>query len=108
MREAVCYNPGSGADHGGGVRKVSQSRHQWVRSYEMMLARLIGGGNRMTPDVYLPGMFRSTRFPNLFHLGSRITMTSSSSPRSRLRIHTAAPEVADAVAAGQLDGGIVV
>lgn len=72
---------------------------------EVILARLIGGGNRMTSDHYMPGMFRSTRFPNLFHMGSLTTMTSSSSPKSRLRIHTGALE---AVAAGQLDGGIVV
>ena len=31
MRQAVCYNPGSGA-HNTGFLKVSQSRHQWVGS----------------------------------------------------------------------------
>ena len=75
---------------------------------KLMLARLIGGENRMTLEFYLPGMFLSTRFPNLLNLGSRTTMTLSASARSRLRIHTAALEVADGVAAGQLDGGIVV
>ena len=60
----------------------------------------------MVLDIHLPGMFFSTRFAHWCGLGSRTTMTSSRTLRSRL--HTAALDVAAAVAVGHADGGIVV
>lgn len=73
---------------------------------DWILARLFDGGHRKMSDFYLPGMFFSTRFRNRCPLGSRTTMNSSRTIRSRL--HTAAPEVAAAVAAGHCDDGMVV